>query len=242
MEEERRGAAQVAPEGSLLSGGVRFPAIDLAVFDLDGTLIDSKRDLAESVNATLSHMGLPGIDHRTIESYVGNGAPVLMQRALGQHASDDNIERALSYFLEHYHAHMLDYTALYPGVRESLEQVHEAGIRLAVLTNKPVRNTKGILAGLGIVALFDRAYGGNSFPQRKPHPMGLEALMSEFSTPSVRTLMIGDSAIDIRTARNAQVASAGLTYGFQPETFETDPPDFVYDAMLPLVKDILAAR
>ncbi|MEP7362842.1 MAG: HAD-IA family hydrolase [Acidobacteriota bacterium] len=219
-----------------------FPAIDLAVFDLDGTLIDSKRDLAESVNATLGHMGLATLDHRTIESFVGNGAPVLIQRALGQHASDDNIETALAYFLEHYHAHMLDYTTLYPGVRESLGLLHDAGIRLAVLTNKPSRNTTGILSGLGLDTFFVRAYGGNSFPQRKPHPMGLEALMAEFATAPPRILMIGDSAVDIRTARNASVPSAGVTYGFQPESFETEPPDFVYDAILPLALDILAAH
>lgn len=225
-----------------MSNCASFPTIDLAVFDLDGTLIDSKRDLAESVNATLAHMGLAAIDHRTIESYVGNGAPVLMQRALGQHASDDNIERALAFFLEHYHAHMLVHTTLYPGVRESLELLHAAGVHLAVLTNKPLRNTTGILEGLGLAPLFGRAYGGNSFPQRKPHPMGLETLMTEFAVSPARALMIGDSAVDIRTARNAQIASAGLTYGFQPETFETEPPDFVYDAMEPLTRDILTAR
>ena len=225
-----------------MSAAPSFPAIDLAVFDLDGTLIDSKRDLAESVNATLVHMGLDQIDHRTIETYVGNGAPVLIQRALGKHASDDNIESALAYFLEHYYVHMLDYTTLYDGVRESLELLRAAGVRMAVLTNKPMRNTMGILAGLGIDALFARAYGGNSFPQRKPHPMGLEALMSEFGTVAGRTLMIGDSAVDIRTARNAKAASAGLTYGFQPESFASEPPDFVYDAMLPLAGDIVAAR
>lgn len=219
-----------------------FPAIDLAVFDLDGTLIDSKRDLAESVNATLAHMGLDALEHGVIETYVGNGAPVLIQRALGKHASDENIERALKYFLEYYHAHMLDYTTLYPGVRESLEFLRGAGVRMAVLTNKPSRSTNGILAGLGIADLFGRAYGGNSFPQRKPHPMGLEALMQEFATPASCTLMIGDSAVDIRTARNARVASAGLTYGFQPETFETDPPDFVFDEMLPLAGRIVEAR
>lgn len=225
-----------------MSSGVAFPAVDLAVFDLDGTLIDSKRDLAESVNATLAHMGLAALDHRTIESYVGNGAPVLIQRALGAHASGGNIERALAFFLEHYHAHILVHTTLYAGVRESLEVLYEAGVHMAVLTNKPVRSTNGILEGLGIAPLFRRAYGGNSFPQRKPHPMGLEVLMSEFATPPERALMIGDSAVDIRTARNAGIASAGLTYGFQPETFETEPPDFVYDAILPLAHDVLAAR
>jgi phosphoglycolate phosphatase len=225
-----------------LKGPENFPAIDLAVFDLDGTLIDSKRDLAESVNATLVHMGLDQLDHRTIETFVGNGAPVLMQRALGKHASDDNVERALAFFLEHYHAHMLDYTTAYPGVRESLELLRNAGVRLAVLTNKPSRNTTGILAGLGLDSYFARAYGGNSFPQRKPHPMGLEALMSEYAVPASRTMMIGDSAVDIRTARNARAASAGLTYGFQPESFAAEPPDYVYDAILPLAQDIISAR
>lgn len=220
----------------------RFPSIDLAVFDLDGTLIDSKLDLAESVNATLQHMGLAAIANETIESFVGNGAPVLMQRALGKHATDDSIERALEFFLEHYFVHMLDHTALYDGVRESLELLHEAGVRMAVLTNKPNRNTTGILDGLGVGRLFQRAYGGNAFPRRKPDPMGLLAILGELGVPADRAMMIGDSAVDIRTARNGGVASAGLTYGFQPETFETEPPDFVYDAMPPLASDILEAR
>lgn len=222
--------------------GRAFPAVDLAVFDLDGTLIDSKRDLALSVNATLAHMGLAELAPETIESYVGNGAPVLMQRALGRHGSDDNVERALAYFLEYYFAHMLDNTVLYAGVRESLDALRGAGVRMAVLTNKPNRNTTGILAGLGVAEYFDRAYGGNAFPLRKPDPMGLRSIMEELGVGAGRTLMIGDSAVDIRTARAAGVASVGLTYGFQPETFETDPPDFVFDAMEPLARAIVSGR
>jgi len=222
--------------------GHAFPAIDLAVFDLDGTLIDSKRDLALAVNATLTHMGMEELPPETIEGYVGNGAPVLMQRALGRHASEDNVARALAYFLEYYYAHMLDNTVLYEGVRESLELLRVAGVRMAVLTNKPNRNTTGILAGLGVAGFFARAYGGNAFPLRKPDPMGLRTIMEELGVGAERTLMIGDSAVDIRTARAAGVASAGLTYGFQPETFETDPPDFVFDAMEPLARAIVAAR
>lgn len=219
-----------------------LPPIDLAVFDLDGTLIDSERDLVLSVNATLLHMGLPELPLDTIRTYVGNGAPVLMQRALGVHASGGNLERALAFFLEHYFEHMLDNTALYDGARESLDLLHGAGVRLALLTNKPDRNTAGILAGLGLAPLFDRAYGGNAFPLRKPDPMGLTAIMNELGVPAARTIMVGDSAVDIRTARNAGVFSAGLTWGFQPEGFAAEPPDVVYGALLPLAHDILTVR
>lgn len=219
-----------------------LPSIDLAVFDLDGTLIDSERDLVLSVNATLLHMGLPELPLETIRSYVGNGAPVLMQRALGPNASNGGLERALAFFLEHYYEHMLDNTALYAGVRESLALLRGAGVRLALLTNKPDRNTRGILAGLELTPLFERAYGGNAFPLRKPDPMGLRAIMDELGVEATRTIMVGDSAVDIRTARNAGVFSAGLTWGFQPEGFATEPPDVVYAALLPLASDLLAAR
>lgn len=216
--------------------------VDLAIFDLDGTLIDSQSDLAHAVNATLAHLGLERLEHERIYSYVGNGAPVLIQRALGAHASDDNVERGLAFFLEYYRAHMLDNTVLYEGVRDALERLRREGIRMAVLTNKPVRISVMIIDGLGLGGWFEPIYGGNSFPEKKPHPMGIETIVSELGVERARTLMIGDSAVDIRTARNASVASAGVTYGFQPETFAAEPPDFVFDRMADLANAIVEAR
>ena len=141
--------------------------MDLLIFDLDGTLIDSKRDLALSVNATRAHLGMGPLDIGKISSYVGNGAPVLIRRALGEQATDALVEEALEFFLEYYREHKLDYTRLYPGVKESLDRLRAAGKRLAVLTNKPVAPSRGIVHGLGVSGHFFQIYGGNSFVFQK---------------------------------------------------------------------------
>ena len=211
----------------------------LLVFDLDGTLIDSKLDLVHAVNATRAQMGLLPLDHELISSYVGNGAPVLIRRALGDGASDAEVARALDYFLAYYRDHMLDYTTLYPGVRSCLDVLRELGHALAVLTNKPVRISRAILDGLGLGGHFFQVYGGNSFEQKKPAPVGIEALLTESGLSRATALMVGDSRVDIETARNAAILSCGVTYGFQPETLITHPPDFLIDEM-PQLLDVVA--
>ena len=128
--------------------------MDLLIFDLDGTLIDSRLDLAHSVNATRAHMGMSPLDFEKVYSYVGNGAPVLIRRALGDAATEPQIEEALEFFLEYYREHVLDFTTLYPGVKESLERLAAAGKQMAVLTNKPVRMSKMIVEGLGVLSLI----------------------------------------------------------------------------------------
>lgn len=216
--------------------------MDLVIFDLDGTLIDSKLDLAHAVNATRGHMGLPPIENETVYSYVGNGAPVLMRRAMGPEASDAEVEHALEFFLAYYRAHMLDYTCLYPGVREALDEFKNQGVAMAVLTNKPVRFSQEIVNGLGLGEHFFRVYGGNSFEQKKPHPIGIETLMKEAGAARERTLMVGDSAVDIRTARNASVAAAGVTWGFQPESLAEEPPDILVDGIGELTEFVFRSR
>jgi len=201
--------------------------MELVIFDLDGTLIDSSRDLANSVNATRAHLHLPPLENETVYSYVGNGAPVLIRRALGPDYTDDEVQDALLYFLGYYRDHMLDHTVLYPGVREILDRLREAAVRMAVLTNKPVRFSQAIIDGLGLHDHFRRVYGGNSFDQKKPHPVGIETLMTECGAARDETLMVGDSSVDVQTARNAQVKVCGVTWGFQPETFAECPPDFL---------------
>ena len=203
--------------------------MDLLIFDLDGTLIDSKLDLAHAVNAPRTHMSMAPLEHERVYSYVGNGAPVLIRRALGEQASEIEVQEALEFFLEYYREHYLDYTVLYPGVRESLDRLRDAGKRMAVLTNKPVRISQAIIDGLGVGAHFFQVYGGNSFDFKKPNPIGVEALMRETGIPASCSLMIGDSSVDILTGRNAGIASAGVTYGFQPETLAAEPPDLLLD-------------
>src|SRR5258708_636601 len=198
--------------------------MDLLIFDLDGPLIDSKLDLAHAVNATRAHMGLPALEHERVYSYVGNGAPVLIRRALGAEATEVQVQEALEFFLEYYREHYLDYTKLYPGVRESLDRLRDAGKRMAVLTNKPVRISQAILDGRGFGPPFSRVQGGNCFDSKTPPPTGVEPRREEPGTPADRALMIGDSGVDIQTAINARIASCGVTYGFQPETLADPVP------------------
>jgi len=215
---------------------------DLLIFDLDGTLIDSKLDLAHAVNSTRAHMGMAALDHERVYSYVGNGAPVLIRRVLGAEATESQVEEALEFFLEYYREHYLDYTTLYPGVRESLDRFRDAGKQMAVLTNKPVRISKAILDGLGVGTHFFRVYGGNSFDFKKPHPIGVERLMAESGVAADRALMIGDSSVDIQTAVNAGIESCGVTYGFQPETLAEPAPTRVADRMEEVADWVLGRR
>jgi len=201
------------------------------IFDLDGTLIDSKLDLAHSVNAARNHMGLAPLSHELVHSYVGEGAPVLIRRALGFDAPQEDVDRALTFFLEYYRAHQLDYTKLYPGVHEALDRLKLAGARLSVLTNKPVRISHEIIAGLGLKDHFEYIYGGNSFEFKKPHPIGIETIVRDTNAARENTIMVGDSGVDIQTARNAGVVACGVSYGFQPETLVQYPPDFMIDSL-----------
>ena len=216
--------------------------MDLVIFDLDGTLVDSKLDLAHSVNAARGHMGLPPLEHGRVSSYVGNGAPVLIRRVLGAEASEADVQHALDFFLAYYDEHKLDCTRLYPGVQESLDRLRQARVAMAVLTNKPVKVSQAILDGLGVGGHFFRVYGGNSLEQKKPHPMGVDRLIEESSAGRERTLLVGDSAVDVRTARNANVRCAGVTYGFQPESLAEEPPDFLMDRMEQVADFVLAGR
>jgi phosphoglycolate phosphatase len=212
--------------------------IELIVFDLDGTLIDSKVDLANAVNATRGDLGLPPLPDELVFSYVGNGAPILIRKALGDGYPEEQYERSLQFFLQYYREHMLDHTRLYPGVREALGRLRHAGVKLAVLTNKPVRFSRDLIRGLGVGEHFAVVYGGNSFETKKPHPEGLERIMEELGARPETTLVVGDSAVDVRTARNAGARSCGVTYGFQPETLATDPPDVLVERIEDLVDKV----
>lgn len=211
----------------------------LLIFDLDGTLIDSERDLIVSVNAALAHLGREELHDDVVRSYVGDGAPVLMRRAVGPDASDEEHARALQFFLDYYRQHMLDNTSLYDGVRETLDRFREASIPMAVLTNKPVRFSQAIVDGLGVGGHFFRVYGGNSFEQKKPHRMGVDRLLEESGAAREGVWMVGDSATDILTARNAEVKALGVTYGFKPESLKEVPPDVLVDTFPAIAERLL---
>lgn len=211
---------------------------DLLIFDLDGTLIDSKRDLTDSVNATRAWKDLPPLPDDIVSAYVGNGASMLIRRAL-PHLNDEEHSEAHRFFLKYYRDHMLDATTLYPGVREALDRLHAESVPMAILTNKPVKFSVHLIEGLNLSDHFFRIYGGNSFEEKKPHPVGIETLIEESGADRGLTVMVGDSAVDIKTARNANVEACGVSWGFQPETFEHAPPDFIIDDMGVLADKVL---
>jgi len=210
----------------------RFAGVRVLIFDLDGTLIDSKLDLAHSVNATLEHMKREPLAHETIYSYVGNGAPMLVRRALGEGASEEEIDTGLAHFLSYYGAHMLDNTVPYSGVRKGLALLE--GHPMAVLTNKPVRFSRAILDGLGLLHYFRYVYGGNSFEKKKPHPMGTETLLRELGAGPREAMIVGDSDVDVRTARNAGTWACGVSYGLGIEGMKAHPPDLMLDSLVKL--------
>jgi phosphoglycolate phosphatase len=213
--------------------------VDLLIFDLDGTLIDSKRDLAQSVNAARAHLDLGPLDLELISTYVGRGAPVLIRKALGSDASDADVTKALRFFLEHYREHALDTTALFPGVAESLTRLHGGGKQLAVLTNKPEAISHEIIDGLGLATLFFRVYGGDTFTAKKPDPVGIRKLMAESGAAPDRACMVGDSSVDVQTARNAGIRACAVTYGFSPETLHDPEPDVLVGRMPDLADRVL---
>lgn len=213
----------------------------LIIFDLDGTLIDSSRDLALSMNATREHFGLPVIDPALIYSYVGNGAAALVQRAMGGSVSEEQLADALKFFLQFYRRHALEHTKLYPGVREAVLELSQARHQLAVLTNKPVRISFDIIGALGLGEQFMRVYGGDSFSAKKPDPVGVRTLIEEANVPAAETLLVGDSSVDVETARNAGVRSCGVAWGFQPDSFSLHPPDLLIENPAELVEYVRAS-
>jgi len=215
--------------------------LKLLVFDLDGTLIDSAQDLCNSVNATLEKFNRAHLSDALIAKYIGNGALMLVRRAFaaddGHEPSEDLLAQAYKYFLDYYREHKLDYTYAYEGVLEALEALHRVHDQLevpprqmAVLTNKPVRPAQAICEALGLAPYFLSIYGGNSFATKKPDPEGLLALMKAADAKPEETVMIGDSQVDVQTARNAGAWAIGCTFGLAPGSLELIPPDILVDS------------
>jgi len=207
--------------------------IRLLIFDLDGTLIDSRLDLIHSVNAMLRHLGRPELEGDVVASYVGDGAPMLVRRALGESADDALFQHGLDYFLAYYREHKLDHTHVYEGVHDALAAIRRSanGVprAMAVLSNKPVNPSRAIVEALGLSGFFTHVYGGNSFATKKPDPEGAQTILKETDTRAEEGLIVGDSAVDVTTGRNAGMWTCGVTYGFAPHTLSKTPPDVVVD-------------
>ena len=202
------------------------------IFDLDGTLIDSKLDLIRSVNAMLVEMGREMLQEDIISGYIGHGAPQLIAKALGSGADEEERERALKFFLAHYEGHKLDSTCAYPGVVEALEDLKS--FPMAVLTNKPVRVSVRILEGLGLKNYFQAVYGGNSFETKKPDPLGARKILKELAAAPAEAMVIGDSEVDVQTARNAGTFAATVNYGFGTHDRAAFPADVYLDRLTDL--------
>jgi phosphoglycolate phosphatase len=215
-----------------MPGNRKFSGVRVLIFDLDGTLIDSKLDLALSINAMLEHMGRRPIPHEAVYGFVGNGAPVLVRRSLGLGVSDAEADAGLAHFLSYYRSHMLDNTVPYPGVREGLALLETHP--MAVLTNKPVNFSRAILEGLGFLRYFRYVYGGNSFEKKKPDPMGVQALLRDLKASPQEAMIVGDSEVDIKTARNAGTWACGVSYGLGAEGLRAHPPDLMLDSLVEL--------
>jgi phosphoglycolate phosphatase len=215
-----------------------FSSVRAIIFDLDGTLIDSKLDLVHSVNATLRELQRPELPEEIISSYIGNGAPVLVAKSLGPGVPPAELDRALKFFLTHYEAHKMDNTCAYPGVAEALE--HLSAMPMAVLTNKPEHISVRILEALGLARYFRAIYGGNTFSTKKPDPLGVNTILREFSARSNEGLLIGDSEVDVQTARNAGIHSAIVNYGFGIHDRAAHPADLYLDRLLDIVPALSA--
>jgi phosphoglycolate phosphatase len=212
----------------------------LLVFDLDGTLVDSSRDLAAATNAALRRMAphAPTVPLEKVRTFVGNGAGVLIEKSLRHAGIDSSVEEVLPVFLECYRECLLDTTVPYPGVPAALDALR--GPTLAVLTNKPGPLARALLEGLGLASRFARIWGAGDVDTRKPDPSGLLRLIAELEATPAESWMIGDSPVDVRTARGANVRVAGVTWGLAPNELRREVPDRLIEAAGDLV--VLAAE
>ncbi len=222
-------------------------SVRLIIFDLDGTLIDSEKDLGVAVNATRAHVGLAPLDLPQVDAMVGRGAPELVRRALGDAIAPGDLPHYVELFVRFYRRHALENTRLYPGVAEALDDLGRRGFILGVLTNKPARISRDILHALGQAGKFRFIYGtkgvreGPPYPEgsaslepKKPDPVGILTMLGHCGLEPRQAMMVGDSMVDVLTGRNAGAWTCGVTYGFQPKGFEQHPPDILIDNLTEL--------
>jgi phosphoglycolate phosphatase len=200
------------------------PRFALAIFDLDGTLCDTRLDIAASTNHVRTSFGLEPLSTHEIERLVGHGARTLVERALGPERKslhDEGERRLLEYYVEH----CLDQTRAYDGLVELIDSLSPIGVRFAVVTNKLFHLTMKILEGLDLARRLAVVVGGDTFAERKPHPRGIEHVLDSVGAERGRALMVGDSWIDVEAARAARIAVCGVLWGFDSEGLRAASPD-----------------
>jgi len=203
--------------------------VDVLVFDFDGVLVDTGQDIANAINYVLRHFGLAELPPEVIISFIGRGAPLLVQDSLGE-AHLDLLDQALPMFLDRYSEFYLVETRLYPGVKDVLEHYHRAGKTLAIATQKAEPITQSILSGLGISSCITMVVGPESITHRKPHPESILKILQATHTDPQRLIMVGDMPTDIQTGKAAGSLTCAVTYGLgHRHDLEAANPDYLID-------------
>jgi len=209
---------------------------DLIMFDLDGTLIETAPEIADAVNDTLSHFAKPPVSQQQVNDWIGHGTRELLIQALAHvgNTSADSVRHAPGFQpIEHefgrfYQQRCGTRSQLYPHVRETLQALRAAGVKLAVMTNKEGRYTQTVLDAHQLAPLFDHIISGDSLPVKKPNPAGIDHCLQRWQVRRERALFVGDSSIDVATARNAGIAVWALPYGYNMgEPIQACQPDRV---------------
>lgn len=215
------------------------------VFDLDGTLVDSARDLMNATNALLAEEGLRQVSLGEVKSMIGDGAAKLVERALTATGGDlARLPECVARFLAIYEAHASRHTQAYPGVPQTLERLRRLGLSLAVVTNKPFAATLDILDALELRAFFDAVIGGDTLPERKPHPAPILAALEQLGVAPEAALMVGDNYHDVQAAHAAGLRAFAVTYGYSHKPHAELGADGLIDAMpelLPIIEKAAAA-
>jgi 2-phosphoglycolate phosphatase len=206
--------------------------IDLVMFDLDGTLADTGHDLADAVNYARGHFNLEPLSDGLVYTHVGRGVEYLLRHAVPEE-DPDHFEEVMRVFLERYEHHLLDKTVLYPNVHDVLDYFRNK--TRVVVTNKMYRLSVAVLRGLGIERQFDAILGGDSGPDKKPHPALLNTVLRRFSVDCAKAVMVGDGEIDIEAGKRAGVITCGVTYGLgDKKALLEAKPDFLIDELAQL--------
>jgi phosphoglycolate phosphatase len=217
---------------------------DLVMFDLDGTLIETAPEICDAVNDALQHFGLAQVQQDQVDRWIGHGTRELLVQALAQVRRltveevrrCDDLPLIAAEFDRHYQRRCGTRSHLYPHVREVLQTLRAQGIYLAVVTNKEARYTRTVLAAHDLAPMFDRVVSGDTLPTKKPDPAGIQSCLAQFQVEATRALFVGDSSIDVASARNAGVPVWALPYGYNMgQPIAACGPDRVIPDFRPLV-------